>query len=500
MSMKKMLAVVAAASLVAVAAPAFANPFSDVPEGHWAYDAVEELSAKGIIDGYPDGTFKGTKAMTRYEIATVVAKAIANAGDEDIEQLKALVVEFGPELEALGVKVDGFDARLAKLEKGLSGWKLSGDFRLDYNAQDYDDAHDGDNEGNLRSGFSTARARIYLHRDMANGISFDTRLHGGMIDEYWLTATDLFGVAGLSTKLGVFWVDWDSEDGMYTGGSSGGDATFLDLSLRGAELRYSTGAFEITGFAASCWESTNQSNGVYAANESGDYYGIRAKVNFGEKAWLSANAMFISSDGESDGDSNYDTYWVSAGVKIANGLNIKASYFMQDIDTVDGADIADWGVDDDPSSYKIILEASQDLLKFTSLWIEYNHFDQGFTGITPRYYFDWKKWDNCSRLPVLNGDGGNWDHNIIATDVEYFYVFLKQQWTNKWSTYIELEYADADDYGTYGDDMTRWAIGVGYQYTPALYFELAYSMQDGDCKKDSDYENNILRFRTQFFF
>ncbi|WP_419573582.1 S-layer homology domain-containing protein, partial [Pyramidobacter piscolens] len=55
--MKKMLAVVAAASLAAVAAPAFAaNPFSDVPMNHWAYDAVEQLSAKGILEGYPNGT------------------------------------------------------------------------------------------------------------------------------------------------------------------------------------------------------------------------------------------------------------------------------------------------------------------------------------------------------------------------------------------------------------------------------------------------------------
>ena len=65
MSMKKMLAVVAAASLVAVAAPAFANPFSDVPMNHWAYDAVETLAAKGILEGYPDDTFRGKKAMTR---------------------------------------------------------------------------------------------------------------------------------------------------------------------------------------------------------------------------------------------------------------------------------------------------------------------------------------------------------------------------------------------------------------------------------------------------
>ena len=117
MSMKKMLAVVAAASLVAVAAPAFAaNPFSDVPMNHWAYDAVEQLAAKGILEGYPNGTFKGNRAMTRYEIAQMVARMMANGvGGADADKLKKLIDEFAPELEALGVKVDGFDDRLTKI-------------------------------------------------------------------------------------------------------------------------------------------------------------------------------------------------------------------------------------------------------------------------------------------------------------------------------------------------------------------------------------------------
>ena len=49
------------------------NPFSDVPSGHWAYGAVAKLAAEGVIDGYPDGTFKGNKTMTRYEMAQIVA-------------------------------------------------------------------------------------------------------------------------------------------------------------------------------------------------------------------------------------------------------------------------------------------------------------------------------------------------------------------------------------------------------------------------------------------
>ena len=53
---------------------AIANPFSDVPAGHWAYNAVVSLAAKGTFNGYGDGTFKGDRNITRYEAATILAK------------------------------------------------------------------------------------------------------------------------------------------------------------------------------------------------------------------------------------------------------------------------------------------------------------------------------------------------------------------------------------------------------------------------------------------
>ena len=109
--MKKIFALLAVAALVAFAAPAFAaNPFADVPMNHWAYDAVAQLAANGIVVGYPDGAYKGGQPSTRYEVAAIVARALANvdmnkASKQDLEMLKKLVVEFKSELDALGVKV-----------------------------------------------------------------------------------------------------------------------------------------------------------------------------------------------------------------------------------------------------------------------------------------------------------------------------------------------------------------------------------------------------------
>ena len=55
-----------------------ANPFSDVEPSSWAYQSVEQLASAGIINGYPDGTFKGQKDITRFEMAQMIAKAMAN--------------------------------------------------------------------------------------------------------------------------------------------------------------------------------------------------------------------------------------------------------------------------------------------------------------------------------------------------------------------------------------------------------------------------------------
>jgi hypothetical protein len=104
--------------VLAFALPVLANPFVDVPLNHWAYDSVQSLAAKGVIVGYPDGTFGGAKSLTRYEFAEAVAKALAYvegmdfAAAEDVAILEKLAIEFADELASLGVTVADLEASL----------------------------------------------------------------------------------------------------------------------------------------------------------------------------------------------------------------------------------------------------------------------------------------------------------------------------------------------------------------------------------------------------
>ena len=134
--MKKSLVLAMAMALGVTASAYAANPFSDVPAGHWAYDAVNKLAAAGVVDGYPDGTYGGDKLMTRYEMAQIVAKAMAKGANVD-----KLAAEFADELDSLGVRV-------ANLEKKADNVKITGQARFSY--KDVDGDVDGD-EGGLRT-------------------------------------------------------------------------------------------------------------------------------------------------------------------------------------------------------------------------------------------------------------------------------------------------------------------------------------------------------------
>ena len=116
--MKKTLTAALTTALVVGAASttfAAANPFSDVPMDHWAYDAVAQLADDGIVEGYGDGTYRGENEITRYEMAQMVAKAMAKEDQVNAQQkamIDRLAAEFSDELNNLGVRVSNLESRI----------------------------------------------------------------------------------------------------------------------------------------------------------------------------------------------------------------------------------------------------------------------------------------------------------------------------------------------------------------------------------------------------
>ncbi|MDR7563434.1 MAG: S-layer homology domain-containing protein [Armatimonadota bacterium] len=163
---RKTAGAVVLALVLALVAPGFTQPFADVPTNHWAYDAIAELAAKGLIEGYPDGTFKGNQPLTRYEMAMVVARIIArieaiptppppevrradldavrrdlgaavgriSVNERNIATLQRLVNEFRAELQALGVRVTALEEELQALRARLDNTRITGTLEWWYTA------------------------------------------------------------------------------------------------------------------------------------------------------------------------------------------------------------------------------------------------------------------------------------------------------------------------------------------------------------------------------
>ncbi|WP_371381092.1 S-layer homology domain-containing protein [Sporomusa aerivorans] len=174
-AMKKWLTIVPLAlmSITMAGTPAFENPvyaasasFSDVPAGHWAYGAVDQLAKAGFVDGYGDKTFRGDKTMSRYEFAILVAKAVDkfDSADEANKQLiDKLSAEFAAELNRLG-------ARVAKVEAKTNTW-IGGETRFRVVGND-------PKIGNKLSGSDTFefRQRIKFWGNINDNMSFFGRL------------------------------------------------------------------------------------------------------------------------------------------------------------------------------------------------------------------------------------------------------------------------------------------------------------------------------------
>ncbi|GGN35598.1 coiled-coil domain-containing protein [Deinococcus daejeonensis] len=109
----------AAAQTAATASAPQVPALTDVPAGHWAKDAIDLLVSKGILLGYPDGTFRGTQNLTRYEAAVIIARllgqikngetSISTMDEETLTALQNAIQELAADLAALGVRVSDLE-------------------------------------------------------------------------------------------------------------------------------------------------------------------------------------------------------------------------------------------------------------------------------------------------------------------------------------------------------------------------------------------------------
>ncbi len=331
---KRLLKVAIATALtVAFAAPAFANPFTDVPAKHWAYGAVNKLAQAGIVDGYGDGTFRGDKTITRYEMAQIVAKAMNKDLNSDQKAIvDKLAKEYAVELNNLGVKVEGLQNQVDNMVK------FSGDARVRYyNADNTDNTTDKDaTEYRVRLG-ATAKVNdvTSLHARFTSGsASFGAGNASASIDNAYVSTKLL----GIGTKIGR--QDYDLGQGMLAGGGStailngvsvreGGFMAFGGKEDNGTALVKTYGgqySFNLATLPFSVSYLNQDDNDYYAAGTSFNLFsGLKVAGEFAKNESANAQAYQVKATlGKTGLSAAYKSVEANA-VPFESALNLKST-------------------------------------------------------------------------------------------------------------------------------------------------------------------------------
>jgi hypothetical protein len=353
---KKLVASLAAAMVLGVAGTSFAatNPFTDVPAKHWSYDAVAKLANAGIVDGYGDGTFKGDKVMSRYEMAQIVAKAMAHSDKATAEQkasIDKLSVEFASELEGLNVRV-------TKLEKNSSTIKVTGETRIRW--EDYAKTSTSDwamrNRVNLNGNINddwTYYGRLQGYTNLrgdgkgenngdGNGVTMDNAFIQGPL-------------LGTTATLGRF--DYYMGHGL-----------MIDSTLNGVQFAFGnalkTKLFYGTENNTNVYHlDTNNPDSDYKARVAGAnfVYGLSNKTNLNAGYYQFQDkdqSATLTKDKVKVWEAGFDT-------KLGNNWSLEGSYGKSDADTQNKAYFAQLG-------YK---EADKTKAGSYGAWVGYRHLD-----------------------------------------------------------------------------------------------------------------------------
>ena len=301
MKKRTLLALAVAMSVTAVAA---ANPFSDVPAKHWAYASVTKLEKAGIVEGYGDNTYRGDRTMTRYEMAQIIARALANSEKADAAlkaELDKLSVEFAKELKNLGVRVTA-------LENQQQNVKFSGDLRMRYRAsedgawlQSFDKTGKMTNDGKNRQ---DVRVRIQAE---------------GKVNDNWTVVTRFGASDDLRDPV---------EPSALSNGATGVVMDKMFVKGQFGDFGTRLGRFDIVPAYGIMFD--DNMDGVELTWQNEHFYGALRYGNLNTGGIPTLTSPLLPAFGK-----HYDAYMAELGfLNVVKGLNIRGQYTFID---------ADWG-------------------------------------------------------------------------------------------------------------------------------------------------------------
>ena len=417
--MKKILALAAVAALTAGVSAYAANPFSDVTADDWAYQAVSDLSAQGVVEGYPDGTFKGERNMTRYELAQIIARLMAKEDQLNAEQqatLDKLAGEYADELANLGVRV-------SNLEKKVGNLYWSGDARMRYTASSSDqkaDAYDGRIRLNVKGQVNDA---TYVQGQFVNNMNFkDEASSNTTMAQIYVNHNFNKNVA---VRLGRQPITFGNQGGWLYNGLEGYD---------GAQVSYNNGKLSLTtGFG-----QLNASD--MAEVKKDDMYFAKGAYDFG---FAKLNADYIA---DKDGEAQYrdEIYGVGLNIPVQK-FNVFGEYWKNTT-----------ALDDHDTAWNAGLSYGKADWKKAGTWdlsVAYNDVDYGV-------YFGGGTWHNDMLKNFTFSDG----KYLAATNLTFWTAIANVTLQKNVQLHAEYAFA-ADAEGTCGvDPDDSWTVSLNYKF------------------------------------
>ncbi len=335
---KTLVSAITTALVVGAASTTFAaaNPFSDVPADSWAYDAVTKLAKDGVVNGYGDGTFRGDNTITRYEMAQIVAKAMAktDVSASDKATIDKLAAEFADELNNLGVRVDN-------LEKRVDNVKWTGFARYEFVGKKDDTAstvayHKGTD--GAKSNTNTVVLRLEPTLQINDNWAGHARL------EYKNDQTSNTD-SGDTTKFNRAWVEGNIGEVHTKLGKLPTYATqgvVMDDTVSGAEISF--GKVVKTTLTAGTYKSDALITGNVLDNQGGNYSAIQFDYSPTKALSLAAgyyqfssSAKFVDGLGNLSTDDQDKIWGVGGTYKFSDTLAADAYYAKSNLDAGDSA-------------------------------------------------------------------------------------------------------------------------------------------------------------------
>ncbi len=455
------LAIGLSLSASSVALAATADSFSDVPKGHWSYEALDYLAKEGVIEGMGDGTFQGGRPMTRYEVAAIVAKAMQKEGTNfgDRAVLEKLEAEYGGEIATLKKQVDANTKQIAENKKEIDRVKLYGFLRAQY---DYDRNKDADTldhgtnrfymdlRGDLKvNDYWTVRFQSETNRHYNNGHSRqgETGLNQ-YTEKTW---------SGHDGNIQRIWVDGLSKDGKW-------------ISIGRA------------------WRGLGFQNVLFGNESDGFQFGVPIP-----NTKLTASGFWMASTGEGNRES---LYGIGAWGPIGHSVDINVAYAKSSIgkgDTYSSGKIVGYRAATSPSgittldpvygkndvtnkrSYGFVVSGAVNFAKHFRFIGDYVKTDADFQGNSLALRLNYRGTD-------LNKPGS---YGLYARYVRYG--------ENGWL-------AGDDEWNSTWNATRGWILGAKYVPAKNIEWEMLYSRQTRGYDQAWAYDRDLFRTQVDYHF